>query len=61
MLMPGIFANDLMDGFFDAPERNYKKSYYNKQTKQSVKMKYPLNALDDCNFNVYQLQLSLYA
>ena len=29
MLMPGIFANDLMDGFFDAPERNYKKSYYN--------------------------------
>ena len=38
-----------------------KKSYYNKQTKQSVKMKYPLNALDDCNFNVYQLQLSLYA
>lgn len=29
MLMPSIFANDLMDGFFDAPERNYKKSYYN--------------------------------
>ena len=29
MLMPSIFANDLMDGFFDAPERNYKKNYYN--------------------------------
>ena len=25
MLMPSIFANDLMDGFFDAPERNYKR------------------------------------
>ena len=29
MLMPSIFANDLMDGFFDLPERNYKKNYYN--------------------------------
>ena len=29
MLMPSIFASDLMDGFFDAPERNYKKNYYN--------------------------------
>ena len=24
-------------------------------------MKHPLNNLQDCNFNVYQLQLSLYA
>ena len=29
MLMPSIFANDLIDGFFDTPERSYKKNYYN--------------------------------
>ena len=27
MLIPSIFASDLMDGFFDAPERNYKKNF----------------------------------
>ena len=37
------------------------KSGFNTQTKSSVKMKYPLNTLDDCNFNHYQLQLSTYA
>ncbi len=37
------------------------KSGYNTQTKSSAKMKYPLNNLDDCNYNHYQLQLSTYA
>lgn len=37
------------------------KSYFDSQTKTSQKMKYPLNNLDDCNFNHYSLQLSLYA
>jgi hypothetical protein len=37
-----------------------KKSYFNQKARKSVKMKYPLNNLDDCNFNHYQLQLSLY-
>ena len=37
-----------------------KKSYYNQKVRKSVRMKYPLNNLDDCNFNHYQLQLSLY-
>jgi len=36
------------------------KSYFNQKTKKSTKMKYPLNNLDDVNFNHYQLQLSLY-
>lgn len=36
------------------------KSYFNQKTKKSIKMKYPLNNLDDVNFNHYQLQLSLY-
>lgn len=37
------------------------KSFFNSKTKSSTKMKYPLNTLDDCNFNHYQLQLSTYA
>ena len=37
------------------------KGFYNTSTKTSEKLKYPLNTLDNCNFNVYQLQLSTYA
>lgn len=37
------------------------KSGYNSNTKSSIKMKYPLNNLDDVNFNHYTLQLSTYA
>ena len=37
------------------------KSFYNAQTKTSVKMKFPLNNLDDVNYWHYTLQLSTYA
>lgn len=37
------------------------KSGYNTQTKSTAKMKYPLNNLDDCNFQHYTMQLSTYA
>ena len=37
------------------------KGGFNTQSKSSAKMKYPLNTLDDCNYNHYQLQLSTYA
>lgn len=37
------------------------KGGFNTQSKSSAKMKYPLNTLDDCNYNYYQLQLSTYA
>lgn len=37
------------------------KSFFNTKTKSSVKMKYPLNNLDDVNFYHYTLQLSTYA
>lgn len=41
---------------------NFKtKSYFNNTTKQSVKMKYPLNNLDDCHLYHYTMQLSTYA
>ena len=38
-----------------------KHSYYNKFTKKYNMMKFPVNNLQDCNFNHYQLQLSMYA
>lgn len=37
------------------------KSFFNQKTKQSVKMKFPLNNLDDVNYWHYTLQLSTYA
>ena len=37
------------------------KSFYNSKTKSSVKMKFPLNNLDDTNYWHYCLQLSTYA
>lgn len=37
------------------------KSFFDNKTKKSVMMKYPLNNLEDCNYNHYCLQLSTYA
>lgn len=37
------------------------KGGFNVATKSTVKMLYPLNNLDDCNFSHYSLQLSTYA
>ena len=37
------------------------KSFFDSKSKTSAKMKYPLNHLDDCNYNHYTLQLSTYA
>lgn len=37
------------------------KSFFNNRTKTSVKMKFPLNNLDDVNYWHYTLQLSTYA
>lgn len=38
-----------------------KKSYFDNKTKQSQKMKFPLNNIDDSNYWHYCLQLSTYA
>lgn len=37
------------------------KGYYDRSKKSTVKMKFPLNHLDDCSGNTYALQTSLYA
>jgi hypothetical protein len=36
-------------------------SFFDNKSKKSVMMKYPLNHLQDCNYNHYTLQLSTYA
>ena len=37
------------------------KGFYNNATRTSEKLNYPLGSLDNCNYNIYQLQLSTYA
>lgn len=37
------------------------KSAFDTKTKSTIKMKYPLGDIDDCNFSHYTLQLSMYA
>lgn len=42
-------------------EKIEQKGRYDSFTKSSTKMKFPLNNLEECNFNHYQMQLSTYA
>ena len=37
------------------------KGFYNSSSRTTEKLKFPLTSLDNCNFNIYQLQLSTYA
>ena len=37
------------------------KGFYNSAIRSTEKLRHPLSHLDNCNFNVYQLQLSTYA
>ena len=54
-------GNKLIIGDFKTNKKIETKSFFNQKTKSSVKMKYPLNNLDDTNYWHYCLQLSTYA
>jgi hypothetical protein len=54
-------GNKIIIGDFKTNRKIETKSFFNQKTKQSVKMKYPLNNLDDTNYWHYTLQLSTYA
>lgn len=54
-------GNDIIIGDYKTNAELKFKSFYNKNTRKSVRMKYPLTKFDDVNFNHYQLQLSTYA
>jgi hypothetical protein len=54
-------GNKITIGDFKTNRKIETKSFFNQKTKQSVKMKYPLNNLDDTNYWHYTLQLSTYA
>lgn len=54
-------GNEIIVADYKTNKKIEQKSFYNSKTKQSSKMKYPLNNLDDVNFYHYSLQLSTYA
>lgn len=54
-------GNKLTIGDFKTNKKIETKSFFNQRTRQSVKMKFPLNNLDDTNYWHYCLQLSTYA
>lgn len=54
-------GNDIYIIDYKSNKKIKKTSYYDKGKKSNIMMKYPLNHIQDCNFNHYQLQLSLYA
>lgn len=54
-------GNKIIIGDWKTNKKIDLKSFFDSKTKTSSKMKYPLNNLDDCNFNHYCLQLSTYA
>lgn len=54
-------GNEITIVDYKTNEKIDQKSFFNTKTKSSVKMKYPLNNLDDANFYHYTLQLSTYA
>lgn len=54
-------GNDIIIIDYKTNKKIDQKGGFDTATKSSIKMKYPLSHLDDCNFNHYQLQLSTYA
>lgn len=54
-------GNKIIIGDYKTNKKIETKSFFNSKTKSSVKMKYPLNNLDDVNYWHYALQLSTYA
>lgn len=54
-------GNKLTIGDFKTNKKIETKSFFDSKTRTSVKMKFPLNDLEDCNYYHYCLQLSTYA
>lgn len=54
-------GNDIIIGDYKTNKEIKQKSFFDSKTKKTVKMKYPLNNLDDVNYYHYTLQLSTYA
>ena len=52
--------NDSLENASESKEIK-RRSFFNKAKKKNVTMKYPLNNIEDCNYQHYTLQLSLYA
>lgn len=54
-------GNKIIIGDWKTNKKIETKSFFDSKTRSTVKMKYPLNNLDDVNYYHYTLQLSTYA
>jgi len=54
-------GNDIVVADFKTNKKIDQHSFFDSKTKQTQKMLYPLNNLEDCNYMHYTLQLSTYA
>lgn len=54
-------GNSIVIGDWKTNKKIDTKSFFDSKVRSSVKMKFPLNNLDDCNYYHYCLQLSTYA
>ena len=54
-------GNHIIIGDWKTNKKIDTKSFFDGRTKSTIKMKFPLNNLDDCNYYHYALQLSTYA
>ncbi len=54
-------GNNIIIGDYKTNTKLDFKSFFNPYSRKKKMMKYPLETLEDCNFNAYQLQLSTYA
>ncbi len=54
-------GNSITIGDYKTNKKIETKSFFDSKIRSSVKMKFPLNNLDDCNYYHYCLQLSTYA
>lgn len=54
-------GNSITIGDYKTNKKIETKSFFDSKIRSSIKMKFPLNNLDDCNYYHYCLQLSTYA
>lgn len=54
-------GNEIIIADYKTNKEIKQKSFFDSKTKKTVRMKYPLNNIEDCNYYHYTLQLSTYA
>lgn len=58
--LAGVISGRIHISDYKTNEKLERESWVNPRTGSSKRLLFPLNHLDDCNFNIYQLQLNTY-